>query len=257
MGFRLLFYMCQIWDSQRREFIAKNLPKRDWRFQPIIPIVFYTGDQKWETFPSLETLIDLPEALNRFVPKFDALLLDVKRAVDETLLQSNHPFGWLLTVLKQEFADTEAFIASLLRLGDYLRGLPEADRSLWQQTIYYLHLLIFYRRPIDERPMLNQIVSENHPFLEISEKEKQLMQSMAEHYLQQGETRAKREDILKLLQLRFHNVPEPLVETIRSLDDRNWLETLFEKAVTTQTLEELRTEVDALTEDEKQNEHSE
>ena len=61
MGFRLLFYMCQIWDSQRRE----------WRFQPIIPIIFYTGDQKWETFPSLETLMDLPEALNRFVPKFD------------------------------------------------------------------------------------------------------------------------------------------------------------------------------------------
>ncbi|MCE2399728.1 Rpn family recombination-promoting nuclease/putative transposase [Candidatus Poribacteria bacterium] len=247
MGFRLLFYMCQIWDSQRRE----------WRFQPIIPIIFYTGDQKWETFPSLETLMDLPEALNRFVPKFDALLLNVKREADETLLQSNHPFGWLLTVLKQETAGTEAFIAALLRLGNYLRGLPEAERSLWQQTIYYLHLLIFYRRPIVERPVLDQIVSENHPFLDTSEKEKQLMQSMAEHYLQQGETRAKREDILKLLQLRFHYVPEPLAEMIRSLDDRNWLEMLFEKAATTQTLEELRAEVDALTEDENHNEHSE
>ncbi|RKU06949.1 hypothetical protein C6501_17965 [Candidatus Poribacteria bacterium] len=123
----------------------------------------------------------------------------------------------------------------------------------------------FSRRPIDERPVLDQIVSENHPFLDISEKEKQLMQSMAEHYLQQGieqgieqgETQTKREDILKLLQLRFHDVPEPLAETIRSLDDRNWLETLFEKAATTQTLEELRTEVDALAEDEKHNEHAE
>ena len=113
MGFRLLFYMCQIWDSQRREFMAKNLPKREWRFQPIIPIVFYIGNQKWETFPSLEALMDLPEVLSRFVPKFDALLLDVKRAADETLLQSNHPFGWLLTMLKQESADTEAFIAAL------------------------------------------------------------------------------------------------------------------------------------------------
>ena len=87
MGFRLLFYMCQIWDSQRREFMSKNLPKREWRFQPIIPIVFYTGDQKWDTFPSLETLMDSPEALSRFVPKFDTLMLDVKRAADETLMQ--------------------------------------------------------------------------------------------------------------------------------------------------------------------------
>ncbi len=91
------------------------------------------------------------------------------------------------------------------------------------------------------------------------------MQSIAEHYLQQGiekgfeqgETRTKREDILKLLQLRFHNVPEPLADTIRSFDDRNRLETLFEKAATTHTLEELRTEVDALADDQKQNESSE
>ena len=80
------------------------------------------------------------------------------------------------------------------------------------------------------------------------------MQSMAEHYLQQGETRSKREVILKLVQLRFHNVPEPLVETIRRLDDRNQLETLFEKAVMTQSLEELLTEVDALAEGENHNE---
>ncbi len=83
------------------------------------------------------------------------------------------------------------------------------------------------------------------------------MQSMAEHYLQQGETRTKREYILKLVQLRFHNVSEPLAETIRRLDDRNRLEMLFEKAATTQTPEELRTEVDALAEDENHNEHSE
>ena len=113
---------------------------------------------------------------------------------------------------------------------------------------------------IVERKVLDQIVSGNHPFLNISEKEKQLMQSMAEHYLQQsieqGGTRTKREDILKRVQLRFHNVPEPLAETIRSLDDRNRLELLFEKAATTQTFEELRTEVDALAEDENHKEHS-
>ena len=75
------------------------------------------------------------------------------------------------------------------------------------------------------------------------------MQSMAEHYLQQGieqgETRTKREDILKLLQFRFRNVPEPLAEKIRTLDNRHQLEALFEKAATSQTLAEFHTEVDA------------
>ena len=156
-----------------------------------------------------------------------------------------------------------------LRLGEHLQSLPETERVLWQQTIYYLHLLIFYRRPIDERQRLDQIVSENHPFLNIPDKEKLHMQSMAEHYIQQGiekgfekgiekgieqgieegETRTKREDILILLHLRFQNVPEPIAEKIRRLDDRNQLQTLFEKAATTNTLEELRTEINALTDD--------
>ena len=48
MGFRVLFYMTQIWDFQRREWESNNIPKSQWRFRPIIPIVFYTGEQRWQ-----------------------------------------------------------------------------------------------------------------------------------------------------------------------------------------------------------------
>ena len=265
MGFRLLFYMCQIWDGQRREYMAADLPRHEWRFQPIIPIVFYTGEQKWEVFPSLSTLMDLPAVLNRFIPSFDVLLFDVKRASDETLLKSDHPFGWLLMVLKQETADTEVFVDALMRFGDHLRSRSDSERASWKQAIYYLYLFIFYRRSIDEWPALERIVSENHEFLELSEEEAQLMQSMAEHYLQQGieqgieqgETRTKREDILKLLQLRFRNVPDRFVEKIRGLDNRAQLEALFEKVATSDTLEELHSAVDASAEDENHPERSE
>ena len=37
MGFRVLFYMIQIWDSQRREWESNNVPKSQWRFRPILP----------------------------------------------------------------------------------------------------------------------------------------------------------------------------------------------------------------------------
>ena len=214
MGLRLLSYMCQIWEKQRREYTAQKLPKGEWQFQPIIPIIFYTGDQKWETLPSLDLLIDLPEALSRFLPRFDVLLLDVKRETDEVLLKSNHPFGWLLTVLKEEDSDIEPFVEAVLRLGGHLRSLPEAERSTWQQVIYYLYLLIFFRRPIRERAALEQIVSETHPYLDLSDEEKQIMQSMAEHYLQQGieqgieqgERRMSIESTLNVLTERFPNV---------------------------------------------------
>ena len=186
MGYRLLSYMCRIWESQRREYVAQELPPGEWRFQPIIPIVFYTGDQRWEALPSLELLMDLLAALRRFIPKFDVLLLDVKRAADETLLRSNHPFGWLMTVLKQEMADEPEFIAALDRLGVHLGTLDAGDQVLWKQAIYYLYLLIFYRRSVREHERLNEIVSANEGSFRFSAEEESLMQSMAEYYLEQG-----------------------------------------------------------------------
>ena len=73
MGFRVLFYMTQIWDFQRREWESNNVPRNQWRFRPIIPIVLYTGEQRWQIPLSLSALIDLPDALSEFVPTFRTL----------------------------------------------------------------------------------------------------------------------------------------------------------------------------------------
>ena len=43
MGFRVLFYMTQIWDAQRREWESAEVPRSEWRLRPILPVVFYTG----------------------------------------------------------------------------------------------------------------------------------------------------------------------------------------------------------------------
>ena len=55
----------------------------------------------------------------------------------------------------------------------------------------------------------------------------------------------------------FRSVPEPLVEKIRTLDNRDQLEVLFEKVATSDTLEELHSAVDASAEDENHPERSE
>jgi len=47
MSFRVLFYMLQIWNTQRRDWLDKDIPKGEWEFRPILPLVFYTGDESW------------------------------------------------------------------------------------------------------------------------------------------------------------------------------------------------------------------
>ena len=188
MGFRLLFYMCQVWDQQRQQWVSENVPKSEWRFRPIIPVVFYTGSQAWKpTPPSLEALMDVPQALLRFLPRFETLFLSVKTEPDANLVKTDTPFGWLMTVFKHEdVPETAVFVSALERFGEHLGTLSDSERGAWEQAIYYLYLLVFYRRSVEERSTLEQILSEHQKALKLSEQEVELMQSMAEHYLQQG-----------------------------------------------------------------------
>ncbi len=63
MAFRVLFYMVNLWDRQRREWLDSGRPASQWRFLPIVPVIFYTGSARWEGPLSLTTLMDLPAAL--------------------------------------------------------------------------------------------------------------------------------------------------------------------------------------------------
>ena len=173
-------------------------------------------------------------------------MLDVKRTADEVLVESDHPFGWLLTVLKEENAeDIEPFVEALLRFGEHLQSVPDAERSKWQQAIYYLHLLIFFRRSVKERAVLEQIVSETSPYLGLSDEEEHLMQSMAEHYLQQGmeqgiqqgEHQMSIESTLNILTERFSNVDADALRTrLEAITDLTRLKQLIVNAATAESL---------------------
>ena len=54
-----------------------------------------------------------------------------------------------------------------------------------------------------------------------------------------GETRAKQAAVLKLLQIRFDSVPESFISEITSIRSLSRLDSLFERAATAQTLDEI------------------
>ncbi len=69
MGFRMAFYMMQIWDTQRRELERDKVSKSQWNFKPILPVLFYTGKPSWDMPISItDAMKQLPKQLERFVP---------------------------------------------------------------------------------------------------------------------------------------------------------------------------------------------
>ena len=239
MGFRILFYMTQIWDFQRREWESNDIPKSQRRFRPILPIVFYTGEQTWQTPVTLHTQMDLPEILSEFVPTFNTLFLSVKDADAADLTKTDHPLGWLLTVLQKEHANKEEIRAALIEAVAHIDTLDEEKTRQWRRAIFYLYLLILHRRPSEEHDELKTLVY--HQMKETSHREEgaAMAQTMAEYLIEQGQAQAKRDAVLKLIRLRFDPVPESVASRITSMRNLTRLDSLFERAVTAQTLDDI------------------
>ena len=66
-----------------------------------------------------------------------------------------------------------------------------------------------------------------------------MAQTMAQYLIQQGETNAKRDAVLKLLRLPFDPVPESINRKVTSIQSLSRLDSLFEKVVTAQTLDNI------------------
>ncbi len=255
MGFRVLFYMIQIWDSQRREWESNNVPKSQWRFRSILPILFYTGEQRWNTPLTLNAIMDSPDMFSRFVPTFDILFLSVKETDESDLTKTDHPLGWLLTVLQKEHSDKEVIRAALIEAMSHINALGEEQAQQRRRAISYLLLLILHRRPTEEHEELSTLVDQHIEQPSDREEVGVMAQTMAEHLIErgkaqgieqgkaqgieQGETRAKQEALLKLIRFQFESVPESVINQITLIQSHSRLDSLFERVLAAQTLDEV------------------
>ena len=262
MGFRLLSYMVQIWESQRREWETAKLPESERRLQPILPILLYTGERPWTVPVSVATIMDVPEILERFVPSFDTLFLGVKAAQAETLTHAGHPLGWLLRVLQKEHADESEISEALTEAMLHLVAVDKDFAPQISEALRYFVQLIFHRRSLEERDALVDIIRQG---LQDDKELEAMAQTTAEFLIEQGKAEGKAEGraegkaegkvegraegraegkqdaVLKLLKFRFPNVPETLAREISNIQDLSLLDTLLEQAMTAQSLEEIDT----------------
>lgn len=182
----------------------------------------------------------LSEELSEFIPNFETLFLGVKEANLAKLTKTDHPFGWLLTVLQKEYASKDDISNALKEAVTHINILNENDSLQWKRAIFYLYLLIMNRRPPEEHDELKTMVQQQIQGPSRREEGEKMAQTMADYLLQQGEkkgekkgeTRAKRESILKLIHLKHDSVSEQVINKIASMRSLSRLDTLFEIVAT-------------------------
>jgi len=256
MGFRLLFYMTQIWDTQRREWEREDVPKSQWNFRPILPVLFYTGKSSWDIPISVtDAMKQLPKPLERFIPNHDTLFLNVKVTDKEKLTAYEHPFGWLLRIIQQENESLEELTNELELAISQLDKLPDSESNQWIRAMHYILLLIYNRRESEEHTKLTDIVTDavrdRKRREEVSKMGRTIAQALIEEGMEigvekgmeigveKGIIQTNQERLIELIQFRFQDISSEINDKIRSIQDVERLMVLFRRSLSANSIDEL------------------
>jgi len=256
MPFRILSYMLRIWESQREKFESENVPLTKWRFHPILPVVFYTGEQKWNEPLDIKRLIDLPKSLEEFIPRHKTILFNLKATSPEKLVEYDHPFGWILQLMQKEKAGTDEFRNLWQTVIEHLRLMASEERANWSKLIYFMMAFIYERREKFEHDEFLSIIKSSIEDKTQREEVEKMGKTMAQVLMEEGEAKGiekgiekgiimtKQEVLIKLLNGKFNSISQTIVDKINSIHNIEQLDMLFDRAIFAKTIEEIKIELE-------------
>jgi len=186
MGLRLLSYMVELWRAQMRQYQDDKVPGSKWQLLPIIPIVFYTGKRKWKSGIDLKAMMQVPAELERFVPTWDTLFLNVQETPSEQLAQAQSAMAQVLRVLQVADAPKAELERVLNETVAALSLLFEKSSPEWKRALQYFFLLLHHKRePDDEEALREELIEAVDRILENKEGE-EVARTSAQILMAQG-----------------------------------------------------------------------
>jgi Putative transposase, YhgA-like len=109
MLFRTLQYLVAMLSSQLRQWTQEHDSLEGFRFQQVLPIVFYTGTSSWPDLGQLADLfVDVPE-LAPFIPTIRPLFINLRDTDPSHLANDGGGFGQVLRVYQEREAPPTPF----------------------------------------------------------------------------------------------------------------------------------------------------
>jgi len=163
---QILSYMTVTWDEQRK----KNVP-----LTPVIPVVIYHGSSNWNVTTHFQGQFqNIGESIKPYIPEFNYVLVDLTQIPNEEIEQKAKDTPFLMASL---------LLMKLVALHD-IEGIMRITViiSLSEEERIILILYLFYTLDVDQDTM-QRIVKELGG--------EELMPSLAEKLIKQGEERGK------------------------------------------------------------------
>ena len=237
MTLRLLSYMLELWELQRRGWDDRKAPIAERRLTPVVPFVFYTGEDNWTTPLAFRNMFDAPPGFERFIPSWETLFLNLRRTPPETLTAFLSAIGWAMRGLQAEKASYEEFEQTLREAMQGIEGLSEEQFGQWIRAAWYLMLLVKHRRPdTEDVPLTDLLLEQTRQSKFFTREETETMYTAANRLIDEGRQISLRSAVERVLAKKFGKLPEPIVSQIKTVTAPEELDALLDRALDAQSL---------------------
>ena len=240
MSFRILRYIVLILTDYASEAEKKQpgcTALKGFRYPPVLPIVFYDGEQNWTAAKNFQECTALSDLLGEYIPNFQYLVVPLSRYSNQELIEKEDELSLIMLIDKLRSSAEFHELAEIP--DDYLekisRDSPESLLKLIAKIIAaFLHRLNIPKEEIGD--FTDQI--ERRDFTMLFE-HFEAYDVQAERA--KGEARGKADSILLLLS-DLGPVPEALRERITSETDMKCLNQWIRGAARASSVEEFTAE---------------
>lgn len=185
-------------------------------------------------------LLTEPKEFRAFAPKWEPLFWNLADYTPEQLLNSGAPWMQMLSVLRVERAEAEAFHRVFTEAAKRLAELQGREEVRWHDCLRVILTYASWRRPPGEAKELEDIVLKTNP--RRKKDVRKMIQSIADDLMEKGRAegalQTHRDNLRDLLLRKFRKLPKKILQRIETCTDIERLKTALGRVLDWKSVDE-------------------
>ena len=143
MSMQLLRYMSVIWydyKKQQEGLLEGSTSRKGFRYPPIIPIVYFEGQENWTADMHLADRIDKREGLEEYIPDFSYKLVRIHEYENAALMEKHNEMSLVMMINRIQSPEdfTELVNISKGYVDEIYDGSPADIKAIYREILWSL-----------------------------------------------------------------------------------------------------------------------
>lgn len=246
MAFKILRYIVMVWtdyEAEQERLCKGSTKTKDFRYPPVIPIIFYEGSDEWSAVRNMHDRVHLSDVLGEYIPSFRYVLVPLRDYSQQDLIEKKDELSLIFMINKLKNSKEFKQLKEIPQ--DYFEDLEKKTPEYLLAIIGKIVAVFLYRLNIPRQEVehfTDQITRREFDMLFDSFEAYDVQETRRvsrEEGKVEGKIEGKIEDIIELLE-DISELPDSLRQQIESQTNLEVLNQWFKIAAKCQSVEEFQ-----------------